>query len=284
MIMRKLPLRIQKKIQEKKAKALFHLAFHGASDIGLSRGNNEDVFSMLENQRFFVLADGMGGHKAGEIAAKEAVKASCVFIKNFFQTQTSSVSAEEIFSIAKAGIQAANRWVYYLGKEKRSCRGMGTTLCTLLFHKQVLIYSHVGDSRIYRFRKKELEQLTVDHSLKNVLISQGKMSPLSSKTFPYKNVLTKAIGTHPEVEPDIEVTKVNQDDVYLMCTDGLTDYVSNQTIHCVLKEEKNLQSASKLLIHLAKENGGNDNITIVLVRVDGNKDSHLSRSQRYHSS
>ncbi|MEM7174725.1 MAG: Stp1/IreP family PP2C-type Ser/Thr phosphatase [Chlamydiota bacterium] len=255
----------------------FTLTAHGSSDIGLVRLNNEDVWSTLKEHGFFILADGMGGHNAGEIAAKEAVQAACLSVKKFFTSAAKPLTPLAISSASKASIEAANRWVYRLGKEKKDYKGMGTTLCTLLFHDQSLIYGHVGDSRIYRLRNFKLDQLTADHSLKNALISQGKITAHSSKPFPYKNVLTKAVGTHPHVEPDIQITPVNRDDVYLMCSDGLTDYVDHQKIHRVLAQDRNPKSAIQTLIQLAKKHGGNDNITIVIVRVDEAQKHHLPR-------
>ncbi len=253
----------------------FTLTTHGFSDVGLVRVNNEDVWSSLQEHGFFILADGMGGHNAGEIAAKEAVQAACLFIERFFESRLSGLTSQDISSASKKSIEAANRWVYQMGKAQKACEGMGTTLCSLLFHQRALIYAHVGDSRIYRLRKGKLDQLTIDHSLKNALLSQGKALP--QKPSLYKNVLTKAIGTHIDVQPDIHITTVNQDDVYLMCSDGLSDYVTNHHIGRVLLSDRNPKSAVQTLIDLAKAQGGNDNITIVMVRVDEPNKPYLSR-------
>ena len=256
---------------------LFTLTAHGLSDIGLVRTNNEDVWSAITEHDFFILADGMGGHNAGEVAAKEAVEASCLFIKNFFQSVSRPFTPVDVSSASKASIKAANRWVYQMGKEKAALKGMGTTLCSLLFYDRSLIYAHVGDSRIYRFREAKLDQLTIDHSLKNALLSQGKITLNAPKEFPYKNILTKAIGTHPSVEPEVHITPVNPHDVYLMCSDGLTDYVSNQKIGKILLQDRDPKSAISSLVELAKHQGGSDNITVVMIRVDEAKVTHLSR-------
>lgn len=254
----------------------FKLTSYGLSDIGLVRSNNEDVWFFLEESGFFALADGMGGHNAGEIAAKEAVRFVCSSIEELFVSSEKEWNIFDLCSFTKLSIENANSWVHHLGKKKKEYQGMGTTLCTLLFHERSLIYGHVGDSRIYRYRFGELKQLTTDHSLKNELISQGKFYESPSKPFPYKNVLTRAIGTHGNVEAEIHIAPVNPDDLYLMCSDGLTDCVSDQEISMVLQTFKKPKEIATELIEIAKKKGGNDNITIVSVLVN---ETDLPRSQ-----
>ena len=246
----------------------FKLSSFGYSDIGLVRSNNEDVWSSLKEYGFFALADGMGGHNAGEVAAKEAIQFVCASIEEYFIASENPWTTFDLSRFSKHAIENANRWVYELGRKKKACKGMGTTLCTLLFHAKSLIYSHVGDSRVYQYRKGTLKQLTVDHSLKNQLIFQGKFDEMASKSFPYKNILTRAIGTHNKVEAEIQVAEVNPHDIYLMCTDGLTDYVDNQEILSILERHLNPEKATFSLIEQAKRRGGSDNITIVMVKVD----------------
>ncbi len=246
----------------------FNLISYGLSDIGLVRSNNEDVWSFLEENRFFALADGMGGHNAGEIAAKETVLFVCSFIQELFVTNKKKWTVFDLCSFTKLCIENANYWIYQMGKQNKEYRGMGTTLCTLLFHERSLIYSHVGDSRIYRFRKHRLDQLTIDHSLKNKLLSEGKFHRSSKYPVNYKNILTRAIGTHGQVKAEIHIAPVNPDDLYLMCSDGLTDCVSDREIFSILEQTKDPKKATKMLIDTAKEKGGIDNITIVSVHVD----------------
>lgn len=246
----------------------FKLDCYGESDIGLVRSNNEDIWSALKEHGFFALADGMGGHKAGEVAAKEAVRFVCSSIEELFTSSEKNWNIFDLSSFSKISIENANSWVHHLGKKKKDYQGMGTTLCTLLFHQRSLIYGHVGDSRIYRFREGHLDQLTADHSLRNEMIAQGKFDPRESKNFPYKNVLTRAIGTHNDVEAEIHIAPVNPSDVYLMCTDGLTDYVDDQEIATVLKQDLSPEDMTLALIEQAKKRGGNDNITIVMIKVD----------------
>lgn len=246
----------------------FKLTSYGLSDVGLVRSNNEDVWAFVKENGFFALADGMGGHNAGEIAAKEAVRFVCSSIEELFVSSEKNWNVFDLCSFTKLSIENANSWVHHLGRKKKEYKGMGTTLCTLLFHERSLIYGHVGDSRIYRFREGQLDQLTIDHSLRNEMIAKGKFHESSSKPFPYNNVLTRAIGTHGEVEAEIHIAPVNPHDLYLMCSDGLTDCVSDQEISSILKKTEDPKEITLALIDIAKQKGGNDNITIVSVLVD----------------
>ena len=151
----------------------FPLTYFWLTDVGHVRKNNEDVFLNLEEYGFFALADGMGGHNAGEIAAKEAVRFVSTSIEELFASSERDWNIFDLSSFNKICIENANSWVHHLGKKKNNYAGMGTTLCTLLFHERSLIYGHVGDSRIYRFREGLLEQLTDDHSLTNQLVEKN---------------------------------------------------------------------------------------------------------------
>jgi PPM family protein phosphatase len=246
----------------------FKLSSTGLSDVGLVRTNNEDVLLMLEEQGFFALADGMGGHKAGEVAAKEAVRFVSASIEEFFISSEKNWNIFELSSFNRLCIENANSWVHHLGKKKQAFQGMGTTLCTLLFHERSLIYGHVGDSRIYRFRKGILEQLTEDHSLKNQMIAKGKIEKSLSEGYPYNNVLTRAIGTQNDVDVEIHIAPVTPDDIYLMCTDGLTDQVSDREIEKTINESPDLKAASASLIKMANGKGGQDNVTVVMVKAE----------------
>jgi protein phosphatase len=219
----------------------------GISDLGLIRGNNEDVFHEIPMHRFFVLADGMGGHNAGEIAAKEAVHHLSSSICHIFAQK----EIENIPSHLHQAILKANGWVHRLSEQKKEFCGMGTTLCCLLLHQSSLIYAHVGDSRIYRFRST-LEQLTEDHS--------------SSKRF-----ISRAIGTAPNVEPDISISDIALNDIYFLCSDGLTDYVSNTELTEILRNHSCIKTASRRMIEAAKNKGGSDNITVLMIKIADDK-------------
>ncbi len=225
----------------------------GISDLGLARDTNEDVFHEIPIHRFFVLADGMGGHNAGEIAAKEAVHHLSTSICQIFSSEEEPASLDKpLPELLHKAILGANQWVHQLSEQKEELQGMGTTLCCFLLHEDSLVCAHIGDSRIYRFREA-LEQITEDH----------RASASSNK----KNMITKAIGTSPHVEPTINTLPVSSNDIYFLCSDGLTDYVSDEEISNILQNHLCIKAASKELVNIAKIKGGGDNITILMVKV-----------------
>lgn len=248
----------------------YTVTVYGISDIGLTRSNNEDSWKLLPNKQFFVLADGMGGHQAGEIASQEAVDLLCSYY-----SEESEFGKKDLISVKlllSKIIYQVNSFIYNLGKKHTELRGMGTTLCCCLLHPEGLIYAHVGDSRIYRFRDNHLEQLTKDHSLLRELIDLGQLNDQQAKEFSYKNIITKAIGTQPSVEASVNNTSLLNGDLILMCTDGLTDLLSFAELESLINETPPLKIGERL-ISRAKEKGGYDNITIVLVKIH---DSYLS--------
>lgn len=238
---------------------------YGASDIGLSRLNNEDVWAQMLGERFFILADGMGGHKAGEVAANETVIYLCSLIKKVYDENR---SVDEWMEIIEEGIRKANHHILKLAAADKEKEGMGTTLCLTLIAKETLIYAHVGDSRIYRIRKGRITQLTRDHSLKDDLIAKGELDESLALSFPYKNVITRAIGTDKNVIPEIDTTDIQPDDLYFLCSDGLTDALSDAQIHDIIEDSPTLQAATDCLILETKKAGGSDNITIIIFQVN----------------
>lgn len=238
----------------------------GLSDIGLVRQNNEDVWAEQPSIGFLVLADGMGGHKAGEVAAREAVEALCRALKKKI-LPSKTYTLVEFQDLLKRAIVYANGIVYKMGHAQYDLRGMGTTLCCLLFHQEGLVFAHVGDSRIYRWRGGVLEQLTKDHSLLRDLVDQGQLNDNEATDFLYKNIITKAVGTEPKVAPSMQTTTVSLEDVYLMCSDGLSDLLSSQEIANVLQYAPSLEQAAQTLIDQANAAGGRDNITVVIAKV-----------------
>ena len=236
----------------------------GISDLGLVRDNNEDVFHEIPLHRFFILADGMGGHNAGEIAAKEVVHHLSTSVCQFFSSQEPYYH-EDLPSQLHQAIVQANLWVHALSEQKKELSGMGTTLCCLLVHQDSLIYAHVGDSRIYRFRGG-LQQLTEDHSLLNTSPTAGK------------NIITRAIGTSPSVEPEISLSKLEPNDIYFLCSDGLTDFVSDEELGDILtKNHSCIKTASRRMIETAKTKGGSDNITVLMIKIIHDSQEDLPR-------
>jgi protein phosphatase len=228
----------------------------GVSDIGTSRQNNEDVWAELADDHFYVLADGMGGHLAGEVAAKEAVLHFCDAVDKYFRSRTPpSVSSAKRY-IGETFI-SANSWIRRLGKDHPDLHGMGTTLCCLLLLESRAIIGHVGDSRIYQYRK-ELTLLTKDHSLMQEVPSKGRSA---------KHILTRALGISPAIEPDLLETPSQGGDVYLLCSDGLHDALADKQIEAIFRRSASLKEIALELIDAAKKGGSHDNITLLLVKV-----------------
>ncbi len=257
----------------------YKISSYGATDIGLVRQNNEDVWAQLPKLKFFILADGMGGHQAGEVAANETVKSLCkIFKKRLSQPDSAEMPLEEMVLLLKKAIMFVNAHVYKMGRSEPELHGMGTTLCCLLFQDEHLIYAHVGDSRIYRFRDRRLEQLTKDHSLISERGEQGQTIDERMARCSLKNIITKAIGTDSRVDPSVSSTPLMMGDLFLMCSDGLTDVVSGEEIEKVLSEAKDVHAAAEYLIAVANMRGGRDNVTVVLTRVEGvDEATYLSR-------
>lgn len=230
----------------------------GLSDIGVSRANNEDVWIACPEVGFFALADGMGGHQAGEVAAKETLEHLSHSVK-----QIQSSDPWEWTIALRHAIEKANQWVYRLGQSENALSGMGTTLCCLVWAREAVIYAHVGDSRIYRNREGRLELLTQDHSL---FAKWLQFKRESHTPFPYKNVITRAVGTAPIANPEIAVCSHQPGDLFFLCTDGLSDVLSLEEIETLINDSPNLEAASKGLIQKAKFKGSSDNITILMVQ------------------
>ncbi|GAB4228948.1 MAG: Stp1/IreP family PP2C-type Ser/Thr phosphatase [Chlamydiales bacterium] len=238
----------------------------GITDKGLVRDNNEDVWGQAKDRNFFVLADGMGGHRAGEVAAREAVNMLCKKIVEE-RLLLSSLTTSEITETLSNWIFGINETIFALGQSCRELNGMGTTICCAYCLPEEIILAHVGDSRIYRLREGELTQMTEDHSLLSEMIHKGKVSKENSDEFMYKNIITRAIGTDPTVEPEVSVAPLREYDQYLLCSDGLTDHLSNEEIAAIMREYPKLEECAHQLVDAAKFKGGQDNITVLLIHV-----------------
>ncbi len=240
--------------------SLFTIESFGITDVGLIRKSNEDVFRELPKEKFFILADGMGGHNAGEVAALRTVEYMCSAIQNLFIHPPHGMSNEEIEAHMVALIENTNLWVHHLGASDPTLYGMGTTLCSMLFFKKSVVYSHVGDSRIYRLRNYELQQLTKDHTFSSTKEKEKNVS-LSRK------VLARAIGTSIAVLPEVKTEIAEEGDLYLMCSDGLSDLVPHSRIEELATSLPSLSKIGEALIYEAKTRGGHDNITLLLMRL-----------------
>ena len=235
------------------------------SDIGMAREINEDYFSVSypgDEVQLFIIADGMGGYNGGEVASKIAVQSVRNYIiSNYAETEK---NRETLIELVKASVQYANMVVHDKASSTPEVQHMGTTIDVCLINQGKLYIAHVGDSRIYRIRKEYMRRLTKDHSYVQQLIDQGKITKEQSINHPDKNMLMKALGISSYVEPDTIVKGYLKDDIILMCTDGLTNMVSEEEIYKIIKE--NPTDASKPLIQKANDNGGRDNITAIIIR------------------
>jgi PPM family protein phosphatase len=227
-------------------------AYAGATDTGRKRRRNEDSYVIAPP--LFAVADGMGGAQAGEIASKLAAAA-------LEDTDSGALSGEDRVTSV---IQEANRRVYERSNEDPNASGMGTTITVALVEDSGVTIGHVGDSRAYRYREGSIEQITEDHSLVNELMKSGKLSPEEAETHPQRSVITRALGTDPDVDVDSFTVEAQVGDVFLLCSDGLTTMVDDEEILGVLeKHHEDLDRATKSLVSAANRGGGEDNITVV---------------------
>lgn len=257
----------------------YKISASGLSDVGLVRENNEDIWAELPEEKFYVLADGMGGHKAGEIASQEAVFNFLEIIRKVLTSSPRKLNLKDMKAAIKESIEEVNKTIYEMGRSDEQLGGMGTTFCCIHFHPEAVIYAHVGDSRIYHYSKTGLKQLTKDHSLMSELVELGYLSEPEAKEFLYKNILTRAIGTESSIVPVVESCDAEEGDMFVMCSDGLSDLVSLPEIETIIKESATIDDCTQALVSEAKRKGGYDNITVVLLKVSGddNTKRNLSR-------
>lgn len=234
----------------------------GISDIGLSRANNEDAWKEIPEKHFYALADGMGGHNAGEIASCTAIESICASIQNLSKIE----STQQLLQHMREAIAHANKTVLQKAKQSKEYRGMGTTLCCFMLFNDYLIYAHVGDSRLYRIRNR-IEQLTKDHKIRHIQWGQASNDSKPTRPLLFRNVITRAIGTHVEVEPDVGSYSIQPGDIYLLCSDGLSNLVNDEVMHGILKTPYSLEVKGNQLLQKALKNGGHDNITLLLVNI-----------------
>jgi serine/threonine protein phosphatase PrpC len=242
----------------------------GRTDIGLVRKVNEDSFLSkklegLENTYLHIVADGMGGHNAGEVASSMAVKEIAEYIgENIDELKRED---KEIQDLIRSSILYANEKVYKTSIVKSNCLGMGTTLSMVLLKENKAFIGHVGDSRVYLIRGKSITRLTEDHSLVAELVKSGTIKPEEADHHPQKNVITRALGTEYTLEPDIIQYEMDSGDFILICTDGLSNTVNEEEIAATIANSSDIEEACGLLLEKAKGNGGYDNITAVIIQM-----------------
>jgi serine/threonine protein phosphatase PrpC len=245
----------------------------GLTDTGKVREHNEDTIAFDADIGLLVLADGMGGYNAGEVASGIAVKTIVNLVRESVDRQDlraldreSGMSRPSI--ILRDAIHRANKIIYQTARTQPNCEGMGTTVVSMLFFDNRASIAHVGDSRLYRLRSDKFEQVTMDHSLLQELVDRGFYSAEEAQRAANKNYVTRALGVEPNVDVEVQEVPVQKGDFYALCSDGLSDMVEDDDMHLTLTTfGANLDTVAKQLIQLANDNGGRDNISVVMANV-----------------
>ncbi|MGH9869304.1 MAG: Stp1/IreP family PP2C-type Ser/Thr phosphatase [Candidatus Polarisedimenticolia bacterium] len=251
--------------------------YRGVTDVGRKRDANEDCFAVVPEDRLFVVADGMGGHAAGEVASRLAVSAIADFIASTRRDAEITWPYEYDLSIPmegnrlKTAIRLANQKILDTISQKKDLEGMGTTLVGAMINSEGRAYvGHVGDSRAYLIRDDSIRQITSDHSWVNEQVKLGFLSRGDANRHPFRNVVTRALGSREDVAVDVAEQTLQRGDFLLLCSDGLNTMMDDDSIkEIVLGHGGDVDEAARILVARANENGGEDNITVILIRVDG---------------
>lgn len=249
------------------------IRFSEITDTGKVRDHNEDAIATQPDIGLMVLADGMGGYNAGEVASGIAVKTVFDLVSEATNREnrgevepTSGLMRQTIF--LRDAIARANKIIYQTAQSQPQCEGMGTTIVACLFFDDRISVAHVGDSRAYRLRADQFQQLTLDHSLLQELVDRGFYSPEEAQRSTNRNYVTRALGVEPAVEVEVQEYEVDEDDVYLLCSDGLPDMVEDEDIHLTISTfSASLDVVGQQLVQLTNDHGGRDNVSIMLARV-----------------
>jgi PPM family protein phosphatase len=244
------------------------------TDVGQVRDHNEDYVSSDEKIGIAILADGMGGLNAGEVASSMSVHLLMDELRGY--VEGNSEIENELHDnglslkarVVERAIEKANSAVFHVSKTQPHCEGMGTTIVASMFYDNKVAIGHIGDSRVYRFRDSKIKQVTKDHSFVQELIDKGLYTKDEARASTKKNVVTRALGVAPSVAPEVHEYKARVGDVLLMCSDGLTDLVEDVNIEKILHSSNgNLGMAASNLIELANASGGKDNISVILIKI-----------------
>ena len=243
--------------------------FCALTDQGLVRKNNEDMVAFDQQTTLCLLADGMGGYKAGEVASAMAVNSLTQELNAWLMQAGQQVPVKELRRMMKVSVQSANQAIFEAGFNNPDHHGMGTTLVAGVFMNNRLVLGHVGDSRGYRLRRKTLLQITKDHSMLQEQLDAGMVTREQARVSPHRNLITRALGMDSVVLVDINEHRVEPGDLYLMCSDGLSDMVEQDVITDVLNASSPLVDKARALVQAANDNGGRDNISVLLVQAVG---------------
>lgn len=250
------------------------LEFAAKTDTGLVRSQNEDAVAVSPAYGFALLADGMGGYNAGEVASSMAIDVARNALEEGLarmsdeQPESSRQRLRQIHQLLTDSVQRANTAILEAARDRPECSGMGTTVVAAVFHFDRVSVAHVGDSRAYRYRDGALEQITRDHSLLQEQIDAGLVSPEWARFSQNKNLVTRAVGVGPTMDVELHDHQTKAGDIYLLCSDGLSDLLPDQEICDVLTQgQAVLEDACDALVKRANDNGGVDNISVILIRV-----------------
>lgn len=239
---------------------------YGMTDVGMKRVGNEDAYLIFPEKQFYIVSDGMGGHNAGEVASKTALKA----IETFFANIDISTIPENLIPDTMAGaVFAANKEVWDKSRSMPEYSGMGCTLAMVFLDKNMLHVCHIGDSRVYVIDHKEIIQITMDHSVVMELVKAGQISKEEARKSTLKNQLTRALGISSEANLEYTKQQVKMGDTILLCTDGLWDMLTDDEIYTVVKKGGIPEQSCSRLIRMANDAGGDDNITVIVARITG---------------
>lgn len=241
------------------------LVIYGVTDVGRNREHNEDAIAWDMKSGLALLADGMGGHNAGEVASALAVDSVKTSLASIVSPEIVASGIVNFGDALRDAVDFANQEIHEQSQERPECAGMGTTMAVALFVNHQIILAHVGDSRIYRFRGNALEQITSDHSLVQEMIDNGYLSEEEAQLSTSRNLITRALGIGEQVDIDICEDSTEIGDIYLLCSDGLSDMVPDvEIMQVLLHNTDDVETAAQILVDLANEKGGADNISVIL--------------------
>lgn len=235
------------------------MEYAALTDVGMKRHNNEDsyIVNHVDGNSIFIVADGMGGHNAGEIASLEA----CRIVEGHILNN----EGDDLPRVLTEGIQKASRELYIRAAENSEMRGMGTTIDACVIKGDRLYIGHVGDSRVYIVSEGSIRKITKDHSVVGMMLDSGTITEEEARKHPQRNLITRAVGSTMTVDVDIIQEQIHKGEWVLMCTDGMSNMVPGEEIQKIIINAGNVNEAATRLVERAKENGGDDNITVILL-------------------
>lgn len=239
----------------------------GLTDPGNIRSQNQDAFEIVNfghDRALMIVCDGMGGAKSGNVASSMAVEA---FVAEVRRSQKLAVGTERVSAILRGALEIANKAVYEHAQLSDEYAGMGTTLTAAFLLKNTVVVINVGDSRAYHFSAHGVEQITCDHSIVELMVQRGELTREQAKTYPGKNLITRAVGTEPSVEGDVYVQELQKDDCLLLCSDGLSNEMADQEMLFEVAHGMRKSTCCERLLDIAKNRGAPDNVTVVLAAV-----------------